>query len=802
MVRALLSVVIRMSAVFLVAWFALPAAAEQQERVEEIVITAEKRESTLQKTPVSITAFSSTQLEQLGIENALDLNAFTPNLFISQDAKGSIGFFTTSRGVGNADTGQIQADPTTAVYIDGAYNGISLGSLFEIVDLERVEVLRGPQGTLYGRNTTGGAINFITRRPSGEWGSSARFTGGTSATANFRAYLENPVWGGEEGFGAPDWLGTMSTSFSFATLNRNAFFPNSAGLDVDGVGRLAGRISARWEMVGGVLLDYSVDLHRIRESSSTMQLTSVFGDAKGFLENGILFNATGGTQGTDIRPFGSHTRLDRYSIDRPYNDEVDLTGHVLTVSRDWDEVAVLGSFTAKAIFGYRSLDFKNTDDRDGTSFDVFLNTEDAKKDQTTLDANLIGTTLGDRLDYVIGYYYFQEDARSTVSQEIRMDAQYDAITLGPGFTRDMGLIQTIFPEIDNSSHSVYGHFGYTLPFHEDRVKLEAGLRYTYESREFANWQTTWYPTNSIVPGAVPGLQTTYGYRRESKTFDDISPMGRISYQATDDLLAYFSVSRGFKAGGFNGRAATDLAFEPFDSETLLSYEGGFKLEFFDHRARLNATGFFSDYEDMQRSVLTATGTGGTTAIILNAADSEIKGLELELVAIPVDGLRLDSSYGLTKGKFVSFPALDPATGTIRDFAGERQLSNSPDHSVHVGLQYSLPSFSWGTVVARVDYTWQSETLLQNGDEPKAGQNAYGLFDFRLSLNEVELPGNSGVIDLGFWGRNIFDRSFRDFGIDFQTNTKHLGISFPWIVQSFGRQRTFGIDMVWRWGARG
>jgi len=779
----------------------VPVAAEQEEHLEEILITAERREVTLQKTPLSVTAFSSTQLEQLGIQNARDLNTFTPNLFVSQDAKGSIGFFTTSRGVGNADTAQIQSDPTTAVYIDGVYNGISLGNLFDIVDLERVEVLRGPQGTLYGRNTNGGAINFVTRKPSGDWGTSARFTGGSAALSNFRAYLENPVWGGEKGFEVPEALGTLSTSFSFMSLQRDPYFPNAFGKDIDERGRIAGRIAARWQGPGGVMLDYGVDMHRVRESGSTMQLTSVFNDPNGFLENGILFGNTGGTMGTDIRPWQSYARLDRLDVNRPKQNEVDLVGHGITVYRDWAGVPVLGGFTLKAVFGYRSVDFENTDDRDGTPYEIFLNTETATKNQTNLDLNVVGTTAGDHFDYVVGYYYFTEEGHSVVGQEIRQDPQYDAVNLGTG-ARDWGLTQTIFPEIDNSSHAVYGHFGYKLPILEDRIKLEAGVRYTREERHFSNRQVTTVPVNSIT-GLPVGSTTTFAPRSDSVSFDDVSPMGRISWQATDDLLTYFSVSRGFKAGGFNGRATSARAFIPFDSETLVSYEAGFKWQFLDGRAQLNANGFFSDYEDMHRSVLVSTGAGGgTTAVILNAADSEIWGSEVEFVALPYEGVRVDGSYGLTLGEFKDFPDLDPVTGLVRDFSDERKLSNAPEHSVHVGAQYSLPSFSWGTLTARVDYTWQSTTYLQNGDEPKASQGDYGLFNMRLSLDEVRLPGNGGVIDVGFWGRNLLDRNYKDFGIDFQTNTKHLNVSFPWIVQSFGEQRTFGVDLVWRWGTRG
>lgn len=803
-------------------------------RLEEIVITAEKREENLQRTPVSVTAFTQTDINQLQIRNPLNLLEYTPNVYFAKDSRGT-GFLVTSRGIGTGDTGQIGADPATGIYIDGVYSGITIGSLFDVLSLERVEVLRGPQGTLYGRNTTGGAINFISRKPSGQWGAEMQARGGSYYRGDFNGYIEAPLWGGE-GIQLPDSLGTASIGASIATINRGALFRNDFQLPIEEERRIAGRVTGYWEKdsdLGETSLFVAWDGHSLDESSAEQQLTEVFRDDsipialdQGALLNGRVFEASFGTVGTDQREFATYGRNPHLDIFAPERDKLFVQGVGLTFQHGFEDLPALGDLTPKLVFGYRSVDAQQSSDRDGSRNYVFENTSDTFKQQLTVDFNFIGTTLDDRLEYVLGYYYFQENGDEVQTQMALEDPQFDNVFVPFVGVADIGQTQTSYPEIDNHANAIYANVGFTLPIVEDRFKVSGGVRYTNERRAFTSRIDVLLPANNPVNG-VAGEIETLPETSDGKTFEDVTGSAKLSFQALDELFTYFSYSRGFKSGGFNTRAATPaLLMSPFDSETVDAYELGFKWQFWDQRVRLNADGFYLDYTNLQRTILTLEPTGLVASTVLNAADAEVWGSEIELLATPLDRLWLNVGYGLTLGSFKSFEectALGPGAtlpsdcttftgvpGATYDYADQRKFANAPEHSVNVGAQYSLPAFSWGVVTARLDYYWQSMTWLQNGDEPRASMPAFGLLNGRIAFEEIEVGGSK--MTFGIWGRNLLDRQYKDFGIDFNTNTNAnvIGASgeptrsgvgqFPWIVQHFGNRRLIGIDLRIDFGA--
>ncbi len=816
------------------------SAREAEAPIEEMVVTVQKREANLQDVAVSVTAFSAEDITELGISNAVDLTSFTPNLNIQRDARGT-GFFINSRGIARADTGQIGADHATGIYVDGVYNGITVGSLLDVLDLERIEVLRGPQGTLWGRNTTGGAINFITRKPSGQWGIQMTSRLGNRGRWDVRTTFDFPIWGGE-GLGVCDCLGTLSGMASLATLNRDAWYDNHFGRDTDENGRLAGRVALRWDL-GPLVIDYAWDRHRIRESSLEQALTHVFDDPAGALVNGQAFAASGGAFGVDIRPFTTYSRPTHLNIDTlgdstrgtdgSNDDRLDVEGHSLVMNWDLGELPILGDALIRSVTGYRDVRSSQSSDRDGTPFDIFFNRSHDRKDQFSQDLNLIGTTMEGRFEYVLGAFYFEEDGRSRQTQEVFEDPQFDSVGFGPvtqliqvapgiffpvtlNLFGDIGQTQLQLPKVDNQAIAFYGHFGYTPPILEDRLKLEFGIRYTKEHRKA---QTEIFAT---IPGVQPGFAFpnvhignpftgcpagTYngnvpgcpglGKIGDTDGFSAWTPSAKVSYRWTDDFMTYFSWARGFNSGGFNVRAGTEqLLEENFEEETVDSWEAGFKLDAFENRLRVNAAGFFQEYDDMQRTVLRVDPSGVIASAVLNAGQAQIWGAELEVLAQPTERLTLNLGYGLSIGKFIEFLEFDAVQGRERNFAGERDLANVPQHQFNVGIQYLLGEFAWGDVIGRVDYYWQDDTCLQNCDEPLASQNEYGLLNGRLAIHDFRVGGLGGV-ELALWGRNLLDRKYKPFGIDFQTNT---GGQLPWIVQGFGEGRTYGVELVWRFGS--
>jgi len=747
---------------------ALPAGAE----IEVITVTAQKRASTLQETNISMTAITAADMEARGVERVNDLTEFIPNINFQPNANGN-GFFVATRGIAQADATNLTRDPATAIYIDGVYWGMTIGNLIDVLDIERIEALRGPQGDLYGRNSVAGAINIVTRKPSGGAGNRTAVRGGSSYRGDARIYQEFPLIANDDM--------TLSGNVGFASINRDPFYKNDDGPDTYGEDRLAFRSALHGE-AGAFTGDLVVDYSYAREQGVEMQLTTAFpGVARP--EQVAIIN--GGTGGTDT------SRSTKLNLDGPSfigeglrDDETENIGVSFTGTLDLQELGLLENAVLKSITGYRRVDSKTYNDRDGTTADIFSGFESAEQWQITQELNLVGDITGalGNLDYIGGLFIFHEEGDLTNRQSA------DSV---PFPTFNSFVPATTSPYVNNDAYAVYTHLSYVPPIFDDRLKAEFGLRYTFESRE-------------ITQMAFDSAGTLFFNDSASKDFDEFTPTGRLSFDVSNDLTVYGSIAKGFLSGGFNGRATSigtgspaDLNV-PYDAENLVSYEGGFKFQGFDDRARLTFAGYWVDYTDLQRtSIFFDPMSGAVQSFVLNAEEAEIWGVELELLLNPIDDLMINLGYGLAKsdyGLYCDFPLVTPGVPNAKcpagktDFSSERNFANTPEHNVSVGGQYTM-RFDKASVTGRIDYYWQSETLLQNGDNPLAGEGTYGLLHARLTVGEIMLPGDAGSFDISFWGRNLTDEEYRPFGIDFGN----------YIVQTFGIRRTYGIDVSYRFG---
>jgi len=766
-----------------------PATAELE---DEIVITAQKRESTLQKTNISVTTLSSGELEARGVAQIPDLTQFVPNINFQPNANGN-GFFVSSRAVGQGDATNITRDPATAIYIDGVYWGITIGNLLDVLDIERVEALRGPQGDLYGRNSVAGAINFITRKPSGGAGGYTTVRAGNHRRGDLRSYLEFPLFEGG--------LGVWSGNLSAATINRDAFYPNLVGDDIQSEKRIAFRTALRGEDTFGIewlTTDIVVDYTFADEQSTEMQLTGTSNEPAAFLvaqpEQLALLPADdeagnfGGTLGINT---SRNTNLD---LDGPStrgfglaHDETENIGFSFTLGYPVQDPPVFDDIVLKSIVGYRGVWSDAYTDLDGTPADIFSTRNDDEKWQVTWEGNIVTaleTDFGD-VDWLIGVFVFHEEGQGRSFQ-----------------SSDRQAVQDTFPNLENDAYAVYSHAAYIPPLWDDRIKAEAGVRYTFEDRSIDQFV------------AFGGGGTFEG--SASEDFDEVTPTFRLSVEVLRDLQlddlqlvrslnVYGSAARGFLSGGFNGRAATvgtgtALDFDSFyRPETLWSYEGGFKAQGLDDRVRMTFAGFYVDYKDLQRTALLvdpntmAIGSG-----VENADEANIYGIEIEALINPWDEVMVNIGYGMAIAEYELFCDTDlsfmappdprcPA-GQI-DFSDDRNFANTPEHNLTLGAQHTV-DVGVGALTGRIDYYWQSETLLQNGDDEDAGEDAYGILNARISLNGLELPGDAGEVELAIWGRNLTDEEYRPFGIDFAS----------YIVQMFGPRRTYGLDVTWRFGS--
>ncbi|NGY04815.1 TonB-dependent receptor [Solimonas terrae] len=741
---------------------AAPAAAAAADggddnKIAEIVVTAQRREEKLQKVPIAVTAMDSKQIENRGIQNVGDLSALAPGLQISKTASNTTISQITIRGLSQINPA-IYWDPAVGVYVDGVYIGKAQGGIFDIVDLERVEVLRGPQGTLYGRNTLAGAINLITRRPSGEFGGSASLEVGNYNAITEKASIDLPKIGivsmslaarQEQRDG---WVKTSNDS-STSKLNDR----NNNGL----------RFAADFDFAPDVLGEYRYDRSITNQTPNWDQLYHV--------DNNLGYPGFDG--------YASHDRLKHADLDAPMFEKAHISGHAFTLNWTLDDINTL-----KSITGYRKLSWDDSLDLDGSPYDIAFTQRFTKYHQISQDLQWLGHT--DQLNWVGGLYYFGDNGGTNNPQHFfSHSSNYDS-------------------SYSTKTHagSVYGQLDYK-PI--DPLTLSAGLRYTREKKELARTfgcNSPFYPecTNSdpaafnyLIPAGT-GAQ---------KTFHATTPMASVAWQFTPDLNAYLRYAEGFKSGGFNGEfsdptlSSADNVAEtqtPFKPEKQRSYELGTKSTWLDQRIVLNAAVYYNKAKDLQESIF--LGSGAAASSVRNAGKATIYGAELEGQVALWAGSRLGFNYAYLHTKYDEF--IDGGA----DVADNRAFVHAPKNTANLYLDMRLAQLGWAELRGMVDYAYtdafytyayQLTGPSDAGYDPSkqvasdAKVPSTGLLNLRLSLSKVKL-GDAASGELALWCRNVTDKdsptNFIDFGPAFGSLT----------VANFNDPRTFGVTGVVRW----
>jgi iron complex outermembrane receptor protein len=790
--------------------------ARLETEIEEITVTAQKREESIQETPISVTALTGQALETRGVGNVVDLAASVPNLRIV----GSVGSSSTTaismRGLaqGNIDP---SFSPKVGLYVDGAYIAQMKGSNLDLEDLERVEVLRGPQGTLYGKNTIGGAVNFITQKPTEERSITLKTEVGNFETFNGRLTVNVPLVG-KNGFFQSDALGTISLRETAGYKTHEGYFRNAlppgapaqpttgGGADYNDLNRVFNFTAVRWRPRKDITLDYSFEYHRYHNHQSAFQLTYIYplsimdsmyklpppfpplvipnplfpGGAVPYVQKNR----------SDTVPNNALLMSDVQSLHQNRDDGYHGM-HTLTAAWDLGELGPLGSVTLKSISTYRSF-VNNTDtDVDGTPLHItdFANTMDTQTWSEELQ--WIGTA--PRFRYVLGAYYFGE-YDSYLQQQVIFGTQPLAINNLPykNFRKD-------------KAYAAYGQATWTPPILGDKLSLTVGLRLTQEQIHLDHFfGKAVFPT-STAPGFKNVGGKSFGGIHGSGV-PGISPMGDISYQWTDDLMSYFRVSRGYTSGGFNPTGAIPELFRSFNPETLWAFEGGVKSQWLDNRLRLNAAGFFSYYQDLQVSVFHSSPTLGVLSIPANADRAEIWGMEFEGVAIPFRGLEATLTYSFLAPKYTKWldqkfdangdPIFDPSGNPVlENVANQRSFPFSPQHQIMGGLTYTAPPTTTGVFSAHLDATWQDKVTFIVNNQTPGGQAdegwAYALLNGRLAYTGI--PLQKGSLDIAVFAHNLLDRKYRVFGIDFGSGLGFAG-------NEYGTPRTFGLGLTYNFTA--
>ncbi len=704
--------------------------------IEEVIVTAQKRAERLQDVPIAISALSSSQIESRGIANVLDLKALAPNLQISKYPTSNVTSQVALRGAVTFN-GAMYWEPSVGMYLDGVYLGKAVGSVFDVVDVERIEVLRGPQGTLYGRNTMAGAINMITRKPSGALSGSVGLEIGNYGYHTEKLSLDLPKFG------------IASVSVGVRSENRDGLVKTTAGSSVgelDSRDKIGARLAVLLDFSKDIQADYRYDYTKVDQAPPHNQL--------------YRMTATSGPL-AGMAPYVAKDWQETVSLNFPAYEKLNLKGHGLTLSWQLD-----GKNALKWIASHRNLKNDDSIDLDGTPLTVYTGKRIADFTQTSHELQWVGNT--DRMNYVAGIYYYKDDGY-TVNPHISL-AGTDSSEYGYG----------------TQAKSLYGQVDYKLT---DVWTLSGGLRRTVEDKNGSRFKSV---TGFGMGAAIP-------YVAASASFSATTPMVSLAYKVNERFNVYAKYSEGFKSGGFQGEAPSAAeAVIPFSPEKQKTYEVGAKMTSSDGRMQLNAALFQNDVQNLQISRF--TGTPGLS-VIRNAGQATINGLELEASYIPTDSLRFALGYGYLDGEYDEFMEAAAAGQPVSNVAGNRAFPHAPKHTLNLTADAKLGRTSIGQWRAIADYSYTSsvysypyQLTTVDASRATAGNTkveGYGLLNLRLALSQIPV-GGPGKADMALWVKNVTDKqqpvNFIDFGPGFANLT----------TAYYLQPRTYGVSLNYRW----
>jgi iron complex outermembrane receptor protein len=714
--------------------------------IEEVIVTAQKREQNLLETPIAISALSAAAIEERNVDDISVLNGMVPNLRLASSPGNANGATINIRGSVTINPA-LTMEPTVGLYLDGVYIGKNVGGVFDIADLERIEVLRGPQGTLYGKNTLGGAINLITKKPSGEFGGEIKSSIGNYGYSSLRATLDTPAVGT-----IGEGVGKLNAKLALITTNRDGFVDNEnsslpgalppAGEDFGNLHSHGGRAALRWQPAEAVDALYSYDFSRSEQRPRFYQLTR---------------NVVPG-----LESLTDNNRREHGSQDAAREDNADVDGHGLALSWDAGTFGALGDVTFKSLTGHRQVRANDSLDWDGSPYSLVASTRDVAYRSTSQEFQMLGKT--ERVNYVMGLYYFEERGHTDGSVTLNLYG------LPPS---------TTYLALDNKALAFFTQGDYTPAILDDRLTLTAGVRWTREDKE----ATRSYQGIVVLPEDSA-----------DKSYRNISPTLIANYRLTDDINVYGKVARGWKAGVFNAESTIPSELDnPIDPEIVTSWELGMKSRWFDNRLNASIAYFYDDHKDMQISrFIPALGTSTFT----NAGEATMQGIELELVAQPTDSLQLSLAYGWLDPEYKKYEdscgltatGANPcgagiAPGQIYDAKDVNKFAYTPENTANIGVQYTQ-ALPIGELMARLDWSYTDEYVIFPDplNYEHTAIDDYQLFDARLMWAKIAV--GQSELSLSAWVKNLTDEEYRINGLEWGAFT----------TMNFGDPRTYGVDV--------
>jgi iron complex outermembrane receptor protein len=713
--------------------------------IGEIVVTAQRREESNLQVGVTLTALSADALAQQRIEQVLDLKGRVPNLDIKEQVPGAMPVVTI-RGVGLNDFGAANS-PSAGVYVDQVYVASIAMMAFDMFDVERIEVLKGPQGTLYGRNSTAGALNIISRKPQPHFAAYAQLGYANYDTLDFETAVNMPL--GD----------TAALRFSGKTIQQSEGYWESRRLPGATIGDrnlTMGRLQLALEPGDDFDLNLKVEGVRSRSEMGQPEFFGTVDPLTGGPCAPILAGRIDNTQCTDFLGY-TDTDGDPFEGDwaREGVYDIDSTGITLTMN------AALGAATLTSVSGY--VDFDRTFDIDVDATPArqldFLESDDIE--QYSQELRLAAS--GERLDWIVGAFYSKDEVGVSI----------------PGGHEDLFFTRTLVSaDQETKSAAGFAHGEWHLT---DDIDLVTGLRYTWEERTYEGGTTDLNPIGFsclLSPTCTPGFVGPVQLTSIDETIDDRNWSWRagLEYQPQESQLLYATISRGTKSGGFfSGISTTNLQLAPFTPEELTAYEVGFKRGF--GTAYLNAAVFYYDYTDIQTFIAVDIGPF-IIQRLGNVDDARVYGLDLEATWAPTSHLTLQGSVGW----------LDAELGAFRTLTGEvpegNELPNAPDLTLGALARYEADFTATLGGSIQVDGSYSDSVFKDAINDPIIAADSYVLVNARLSLFNAARSW-----EVALWGKNLSDEQYVAQGLNTGLGAGNRNYNAP---------RTYGASFTYRW----
>ncbi len=725
---------------------AAPAAASDGAiSLEEVVVTAQKRKTNLQDTPIAISAMDSEALKARHVQSVEDLgDGSIPSLrvapFFARKSALTIGM----RGVGSSgDANQPARDQAVGVYINGVYLGRAQGLGSALYDVERIEVLKGPQGTLFGRNTEGGAISIVTKAPTGVFGVNT-----TLGYGNFNGYKA------ESHIDLPEFHNvSVKVDALLSKRDGTTENPTSSGQpDFNSYDKRGFQVEALWKPVDGFSADYAFDDSYDGSTPYLVQLLS-----KGLYPTPPIApaqpdRASVANVGVPMRLSEGFTWGHRLNLDWKVNDNLELksiSSYRKLKQGQYDNAeAVLGVFAPNAPFARYSI-------------------ANVYQDQYSQEFQAIGKL--PNIDYVVGAFYFRENVNDNAQTPNSL--QWNAT--GTGYT-SLPLVINAVPfdrasQVTTTSYGVFGQAVWTPPM-LDKAHLTLGGRLTKDEKK---------GSLDVVNGALPSYvdankNTITGVIPLDASWNHFDPLVTLAYDVSSNVHVYGRWSTGYKAGGANSRS---LTYRPFDPEVVKMFEVGAKTEFWDHRARLNVAAYDGDIKDAQVdfNVLILNNNRGTLETT-NAATGKTKGLEADLTVVPMQGLTLSASYAYTKTTLSqAFNPFTNAMATIYPIF-------TPKNAGSVAADYEHPAFG-ATFRAHLDANY-ADGQYTNTTDPTLSDSSW-IVNGHIALSDIRVNGEGPALQLSLWSRNLLN----DAHVFYRNYNAALGT-----YGIYNEPRTYGVEL--------